>query len=167
MPPLSTKTTDRPAWVPELNLAPHPEGGWYRRTYAHHTAVAGALLGDSYRGERPLATSILYCLGAGDTSRWHRVRSDELWFHHAGGPLTLWLGRTQFDAPTEPQTVVLGVDLDVGEQPQILVPAGTWQAARADGADVLASCVVAPGFDFEDFTAREDSPVDTHPGRSA
>jgi uncharacterized protein len=35
------------------------------------------------------------------------------------------------------------------------VPAGSWQSARPVGAqEVLVSCVVAPGFDFADFTSR-------------
>ena len=40
--------------------------------------------------------------------------------------------------------------------PQHVVPGGHWQAARpAAGAEVLVSCVVAPGFDFADFTLHE------------
>jgi hypothetical protein len=37
--------------------------------------------------------------------------------------------------------------------PQFVVPAGHGQSARPVGAaEVLVSCVVAPGFDFADFT---------------
>jgi hypothetical protein len=39
-----------------------------------------------------------------------------------------------------------------GDALQIVVPAGHWQMAEPAGdADVLAGCVVAPGFDFADF----------------
>jgi uncharacterized protein len=31
------------------------------------------------------------------------------------------------------------------------VPAGAWQAARAEAGWALVSCVVAPGFDFAGF----------------
>ena len=52
----------------------------------------------------------------------------------------------------EPHTVLLGSDVDAGERPQVLVPAGVWQAARpASDRAVLVTCVVAPGFDFADF----------------
>jgi predicted cupin superfamily sugar epimerase len=52
-----------------------------------------------------------------------------------------------------PRIVTVGADLANGEVPQHVIPAGHWQSARPAGdAEVLVSCVVAPGFDFEDFT---------------
>ncbi len=130
----------------ELDLLPHPEGGWYRRTWASPVAVG------SGRGERPTATSIYFLLPAGESSAWHAVGSDELWMWHAGGPLTLsQAGRGDEPAAT-PETLTLGTDLAAGQVPQAVVPAGTWQ--RADGpshSDTLVTCVVSPGFDFADF----------------
>jgi predicted cupin superfamily sugar epimerase len=35
--------------------------------------------------------------------------------------------------------------------PQHTVPAGVWQAARSTGDYSLVACMVAPGFDFDDF----------------
>jgi predicted cupin superfamily sugar epimerase len=55
--------------------------------------------------------------------------------------------------------VTLGPDLAAGQRPQHLVPAAHWQAAHPAGArEVLVTCVVAPGFDFADFTV---PPVDS------
>ena len=34
---------------------------------------------------------------------------------------------------------------------QVLVPAGHWQRTVATDHDALVSCLVSPGFDFEDF----------------
>jgi predicted cupin superfamily sugar epimerase len=66
------------------------------------------------------------------------VRSDEVWHHYDGGPLTLYrLGM-------EP------VRLD-RERPQAVVPAGVWQATGRVEQAVLCGCTVAPGFEFEDF----------------
>ena len=58
------------------------------------------------------------------------------------------------DVPSNtPLAVTLGADLASGEVPQHVIPAGHWQSARPAGdAEVLVSCVVAPGFDFTDFT---------------
>ena len=100
---------------------------------------------------RPTATAILYLLCAGEESRWHQVRSDELWLHHSGPPLALLTGGSA-DAPATATTTLLGGDVGAGEHPQVLVPAGTWQAAGPATADVLVSCVVSPGFDFADWT---------------
>ena len=55
-------------------------------------------------------------------------------------------------SPPDSRAVLLGGDVAGGQQPQVLIPAGTWQsAAPAADQPVLVSCVVAPGFDFADF----------------
>lgn len=140
---------DRPRLAELLDLQPHPEGGWFRRTWTSTVPVvppgaAGGVV-------RPTATGIHYLLCAGEESRWHQVRSDELWLHHSGPALALLTGGTS-DVPGTPTTTVLGGDVEAGEHPQVLVPAGTWQAAGPAPADVLVSCVVSPGFDFADWT---------------
>jgi predicted cupin superfamily sugar epimerase/uncharacterized protein (DUF952 family) len=137
----------RPHTAQALGLVPHPEGGWYRETWAAATRFTPP----GFDGERAAATGILFLLEAGKESRWHTVRSDELWLWHRGGPLTLELGGDG-DAPKDPERVTLGPDVEGGELVQALVPGGHWQAARPAGRDeVLVSCVVAPGFDFADF----------------
>ncbi len=129
----------------QLDLQPHPEGGWYRETYrAAHTVHP-----DGYDGERATATAIYFLLHPGEESAWHVVKSDEIWFFHAGGPLTLRRGGDG-PAPGEATEVTLGVG--PGREPQVLIPAGVWQAAiPASDEFVLVSCVVSPGFDFADF----------------
>ncbi|SDQ09031.1 cupin domain-containing protein [Actinopolyspora saharensis] len=139
----------RPATARHLDLLPHPEGGWYRRTW---TCAERALLTD--RGERPSATSIYYLLAPGEHSRWHSVRSDELWMWHSGSPLVLsTAGREARPADSRAEAVTLGPDLHAGHSPQFLIPAGTWQCAEpaSSAEETLVSCVVSPGFDFADF----------------
>jgi len=75
----------RPHTARLLDLAPHPEGGWYRETWR----AAPSFQPDGYPGPRAAATGIYFLLGPGEESAWHRVRSDEAWLWHAGGPLTL------------------------------------------------------------------------------
>jgi predicted cupin superfamily sugar epimerase len=131
-----------------LGLVAHPEGGWYRETWRS----AAAFHPDGYPGERAAATGIYFLLGPGERSRWHRVRSDELWLWHRGGPLTLRFGGSG-EEPVLESEAVLGTDLADGQRPQIVIPGGVWQAAEPAGdEEVLVSCIVAPGFDFADFT---------------
>ena len=138
----------RPPLAETLRLDPHPEGGWFRETYRSSVVFEP----DGYDGTRSVATAIYYLLEPGERSRWHVVASDELWLWHRGGPLVISLGGSEAQPMREPHTVVLGADVDAGQQPQILVPAGVWQAARpATDEAVLVTCVVAPGFDFADF----------------
>jgi predicted cupin superfamily sugar epimerase len=130
---------DAAAMIVALQLAPHPEGGWYRETWR-----AGATLPNG----RAAATSILFLLTAGQRSHWHRVDADEMWLFQAGAPLELAMA----DAAGTAQTVTLGPDPLAGHAPQQLVPAGAWQSAAgpADGWS-LVGCVVAPGFEFAGF----------------
>jgi predicted cupin superfamily sugar epimerase len=125
----------------DLDLAPHPEGGWYRETWRSPQVVA------TDAGPRSAGTSILYLLEPGQSSAWHRVRSSELWLWQGGGTLSLSLGGTGA-APVLDRVVTLGP----GGVLQQLVPPGEWQAASpGTGEAVLSGCVVVPGFDFDDF----------------
>jgi predicted cupin superfamily sugar epimerase len=139
----------RPRTAELLDLAPHPEGGWYRETWRSGPESVPP----GYPGPRAAATVIYFLLVPGEESRWHRVRSDEVWLWHRGGPLLLLDGGSG-DLPTAaPDLVTLGPDVAAGQVPQHVIPGGHWQAAHpAAGAEVLVSCVVAPGFDFTDFT---------------
>ncbi|MEV5407742.1 cupin domain-containing protein [Thermopolyspora sp. NPDC052614] len=138
----------RPSVAEALDLMPHPEGGWFRETWRTDARFEP----DGYDGPRNSATGIYFLLGPGEESVWHSVRSDEVWLWHRGGPLTLLLGGTGEAPAGDPQVITLGPDVEHGQIPQALIPAGTWQAARpATAEEVLVSCVVSPGFDFADF----------------
>lgn len=128
--------------IQSLQLAPHPEGGWYKEVYRS----TGTL--PVFGGERSYCTSIYYLLQAGDFSAFHRIKSDELWHFYAGGSLILHM--LNKDGYRNKQ---LGVDLRNGKAFQVLMPAGCWFAAEpAPGTDfTLSGCTVSPGFDFRDF----------------
>ncbi|GAA5098298.1 cupin domain-containing protein [Nocardia iowensis] len=132
-------TETRPALAAALDLAPHPEGGWFRETW--RSAVE--FTPDGYDGARSSATAIHFLLLPGEQSAPHTVRSDELWLWHRGGPLLLNIGGEE---------IVLGPDVEGGQLLQAVVPGGVRQAARPAGDEyVLVSCLVSPGFDFADF----------------
>lgn len=141
-------TPIRPELAAQLDLSPHPEGGWFRETWRS----AHTFRPDGYDGLRSAATAIHFLLAPGEQSRWHVVRSDELWLWHSGGPLTLRLGGAGATPEPDPVEVLLGADVAAGQRPQVLIPGRVWQAAVPAGDQpVLVSCVVAPGFDFDDF----------------
>jgi uncharacterized protein len=142
----------RPPLAQRLDLQPHPEGGWFRQTWRSPASFEPA----GYGGPRRAATAIYFLLHPGERSRWHVVRSDELWLWHSGGPLELRAGGSGA-APAAGEAVLLGADLSAGQRPQVLIPGGTWQCAEPAGPQpVLVSCVVAPGFEFEDFRLAGD-----------
>lgn len=145
--------TTKPALAEMLQLEAHPEGGWYRETWT----AAVQFQPEGYDGQRNSASAIYFLLAPGESSRWHVVRSAELWLWHRGGPLTLRLGGDG-PRPVEPVTeIVVGPDIEAGQRPQAVVPADVWQAAvPATDEAVLVSCIVSPGFAFADFRLLDD-----------
>jgi predicted cupin superfamily sugar epimerase len=132
---------DADTLIARLQLQPHPEGGHYRETFRDAGNASG----------RAHATAIYFLLKAGEHSRWHRIDAAEIWHWYAGAPLALQIAQ---DGRVE--DFVLGNDFARGEQPQIVVPARAWQAARSLGAYTLVGCTVAPGFLFEHFELAPD-----------
>jgi uncharacterized protein len=122
-----------------LGLAPHPEGGHFRQTFRDARELEGG---------RAASTAIYFLLARGERSHWHKVDAVEVWHYYAGAPLVLEIAATA-QGPVERLT--LGPDLAAGEQPQGVVPAHTWQAARSLGDWTLVGCTVAPGFEFSGF----------------
>ncbi len=130
--------------IQALNLLPHPEGGFYRQTYKSELAIT--LHGNR---KRHAGTAIYYLLSEQDFSALHRIQSDELWLFHQGEPLEIII----FNSNNEVQAIILGNDIEAGEQPQAMIPAHTWFGARIKSRKgySLVSCTVSPGFDFADF----------------
>ncbi len=126
-----------------LELAPHPEGGFFRETFRDPLALG--------EDGRAASTAIYFLLKGGEISHWHRVDAAEIWHWYAGAPLEL--GITADGG--EPQIIKLGADLVAGQRPQAVVPAGYWQQARSLGDYTLVGCTVAPGFLFEAFELAE------------
>lgn len=125
------------AIIAALDLAPHPEGGFYRETFRDPFTHDG----------RAASTAIYFLLPAGVTSRWHRVDAVETWHWYAGAALDLRVAEDHgpFSA------IRLGPDILAGERPQGVVPRGAWQQAVSLGAWTLVGCTVAPGFMFQGF----------------
>ncbi len=128
--------------VSELNLLPHPEGGFYKETYRSIDLVK------TPNGERNLCTVIYFLLTSENVSKFHRIQSDEHWFWHEGSPLTIHV----LDENGH-QKLSLGPINGTGSFPQQLVLAEKIFGSTVDEKDrfALVSCVVAPGFDFSDF----------------
>lgn len=129
--------------IDALRLEAHPEGGYYQEVYRSPKKVSP----EDGRRERPALTSIYFLLAGGDHSKWHVVRSDEVWHHLEGDALELLVVNP---SSLELRTLVLGRRDHGGQQIQV-VPAGHWQAAQTLGDYTLVGCTVGPGFVFEDF----------------
>jgi hypothetical protein len=136
-------------WIEKLQLEPHPEGGYFRQTYRSEVVIAREALPSEFTGARTASTAIYFLLEGKNFSAFHRLRSDEVWHFYAGEALMVHV----IDREGKCSSIRLGRDLDAGEVPQAVVPAGCWFASHvADWKSwALVGCTVAPGFDFEDF----------------
>ncbi len=125
-------------------MVAHPEGGWYKETYRSATSTQIENL-----GERSLMTSIYFLLESHQTSNFHVIKSDELWFYHSGSALTVHC----IYPNGEYKKLHIGPDFESGQNFQALVPKGTIFGSTVDtpGSHSMVGCTVAPGFDFNDF----------------
>lgn len=128
--------------INQLQLLPHPEGGYYKETYRSPQSV------NTEPGPRNLCTVIYFLLTSENISKFHRIKSDEHWFWHEGDSLTIHLLSEKGH-----EKIGLGPVDSLGNFPQQVVKANTIFGSTVDTKDsyALVSCVVAPGFDFEDF----------------
>ena len=125
--------------------------------------VEGGFFFELYRSPRTLpdgrtlGTSIYYLLRRGDRSCWHCVKSDEIWYYHAGAPAI----QTLIDDAGRETRVRIGSDLANGERPQSLIPGGVWQTAWIDPDSEydwgLFGAAVFPGFEYADFQGATDA----------
>src|ERR1041384_3498422 len=134
--------------IQTLGMRPHPEGGHYVEGFrsAHRVHVV------ERRVERAALTAIYFLLAAGECSRWHRVLSDETWHYQEGDSIELLL----FSDGNVRRHRVGSVGPE--SRPTVVVPAGTWQAARTPGDYSLVACTVGPGFEDADFALAVDAP---------
>jgi len=150
--------------ISALGLISHPEGGFFRETYrgADESSALPSRFGPG-RDPLPYCTSIYYLLEAPDYSAFHRIKSDELWYFHAGTGLAIHC--------LEPGGAYRALELGPDRDYFAAVLAGSWFAAeslshRPAGDDsavpnarawCLVSCAVSPGFDFRDFELADRS----------
>ena len=129
---------DKHTLITALDLAPHPEGGYFRRTYESAHIQRG----------RRLMSCIYYLLTSDQPlGRLHRNRSDIVHFWQGGSPLHY----TLLSPEGKLLQFTLGPDLAAGQQLQLTVPGGFWKGSQLlCGEYGLISEAVCPGFDYDD-----------------
>ncbi|MGK0498515.1 MAG: putative cupin superfamily sugar epimerase [Oceanicoccus sp.] len=131
--------------IASLQLEPHMEGGYFRRSYVAERSVS-----HSNGQHRPLLSSIYYMLtDDSPVGYFHSNQSDIMHYWHSGSSLRYFL----INPHGEYSSVCLGPDLEHGQQLQLLVPGGYWKATRLEQGEYgLLSEAVSPGFDYADMT---------------
>lgn len=147
--PCSHSLKDADDWIEKLQLQAHPEGGYFRETFAGADILKIEGLPEKYSGPRRTYTLIYYLLKSGQVSRLHRLKSDEIFAFYAGSPLILH----QIDEAGLYWQEKLGPDENDDISFQRVIKAGVWfgAAVSREASFSLVGCFVAPGFDFDDF----------------
>ena len=127
--------------IDHLGMIEHPEGGFYKETYRSNELCLN--------NSRNLKTVIYFLLRSEDVSHFHRIKSDEIWYFHAGSPLIVH----SIDPKGCYIQQKLGTNFKNGEIPQYLVSKNTifGSSVLEKNSYSLVSCSVSPGFDFDDF----------------
>ena len=143
---MKTEKIEAQSLIESLNLKPLPlEGGYFRETYRSEATLPSQKNGNV----KSVSTCIYYLLTGQTFSAFHRLPSDEIWHFYCGAAVNL---HTICDDGSI-ESIKLSGDIATGAAPQVVVKAGTWQAAELaeEGSFALLGCTVAPAFDFEDY----------------
>ena len=142
---MTLKTPAIKELVVALDLEPHVEGGYYRRTYQSDEMLT------TTGGQRYRMTSIYYLLTEDfPVGHFHMNQSDIVHYYHLGDAIEYSL---IFPDGTL-ETVMMGSDVIAGECLQLHVPGGVWKASRlmkGSSRFGLISEAVSPGFDYADM----------------
>ena len=136
-------------WIRHFGLIKHPEGGYYNETYRSDELISGESLPERFKGKYSFSTAIYYLLKSGDFSKFHRLKSDEIWHFYAGSPLNIFI----IEQNGNLRKHLIGSGKENEELFQVLIPAMCWISAVPMEKDSysLVGCTVAPGFEYKDL----------------
>lgn len=139
--------------INKFNLKPHPEGGYYSQAFVSGRKVCSKLENSSDIVYRSALTSIYFLLVGEQVSKFHRLKSDEIWYFFRGSSVSIHV----IDRTGNYQIKKLGSDFRNNDLPQQVVEAGNWFGATLNdkAGYAFVGCAVAPGFEFEDFELAE------------
>ena len=95
-------------YIEKLEMIPHVEGGYFKESFLSESFVSE---------DKKLWSSIYFLLRTGEVSNFHRLKSDELWYYHAGQSLTIYMITPDGNLITKQ----LGLNIENGESPQVFL----------------------------------------------
>ncbi len=134
-------------YIQKLELQKHPEGGYYREIYRSAEMITTEYPGR--RKKRNYSTSIYFLLDGKQVSKFHKLRSDELWHFYDGSSVLIHI----IDENGNYKKIIVGKNISSGDVYQTVIKKNCWFAAEVidKKSFALVGCTVSPGFDFSDF----------------
>jgi len=136
-------------YIDKLKLEPHPEGGYFKEIYRSGEIILPEGLPSRYKRHRNISTSIYFLLEGSQVSKFHKLKSDEIWHFYDGCSAKIYI----IDNSGNFSEFTIGKNIKTGEHLQVVINNGQWFAAELTDKDsfCLVGCTVSPGFDFDDF----------------
>jgi uncharacterized protein len=112
-----------------LQLEPNATCGFVRTTYLSAQSIAAGGLPPPFADARPMGSALYFLVTPSAPVRLHRIRNDQLYHYYLGEALEVLLLHEDGTSARE----VVGPNLAVGEQVQLLIPGYTFHTARLKG----------------------------------
>ena len=93
------------------------------------------------------STAIYYLLSKNNFSAMHKLEATEIYHYYAGAPAQMLL----LNSAGKTEELVLGLELDSGQRPQVIVEPGVWQGSKTTGEWTLLGTTMAPPYSQEMF----------------
>jgi predicted cupin superfamily sugar epimerase len=134
-------------YIQKLQLKKHPEGGYFKEIYRGGEMIL--VDPPDRRLKRNYSTSIYFLLEGKQVSKFHRLKSDEIWHFYDGSPIKIYI----IDEKGKLSENILGKSMNDEAVFQIVIRKNNWFAAELINKKTfsLVGCTVSPGFDFSDF----------------
>ena len=134
-------------YIQKLQLEKHPEGGYFREVYRSGEMIS--IDAPKKNLKRNVSTSIYFLLEGSQISKFHRLKSDELWHFYDGDSIKVYI----LDEKGKLTETVLGKKMEDEEVFQTVIKNNNWFAAvlMNKRSFALIGCTVSPGFDFSEF----------------
>lgn len=146
--------------IKKLNLAPHTEGGYFKRYYQSNKYI---MKDDCVKCRA--GSAIYYLLKKGQFSAWHSILSDEIWHYYKGGLLEIY----EIKKDSSLICHKLGDSLIYNDASySAVIESGSIFAARIiEGKYILTGCSLHPEFSYDDFILyKKEEMLLKHPNHS-
>ena len=131
-----------------LGLDQHSTCGFVAETYRSKSQIPGGALPAVYGSARSYGSALYFLVTPEAPVILHRIRADQIYHHYLGDALDVLLLYPDGTG----RVAAVGSALDAGMRPQLLIPGGTFHAARvhASGSYALLGTSTWPGVEPPD-----------------
>ena len=148
--------------IEAYHMEKHPEGGFFAEAFTS----AEEYVPPDTKKRRALAGSIYYLLGEGETSLFHQIDCEELWYYHEGCGMRITVLTPEGDR----EEFLLGRNAERGERAMVAVPKGAIFAAENLEKDgfTFVYCVTVPKFSLDGYRIVDmDEIKEKYPGAAS